>query len=273
MKKGFLLILAIFLAGAAFIGCTKKQEAKETVVKIGITGEDLRREWTKAAEIAAKDGIKIELVTFGDYVTPNRALADGEIDLNSFQHYAYFEDEVSSHNYALTSIGNTYISFLGVYSKKITSLDQLKNGDTVVIMNDATNGGRALKVLEAAGVFTVDPAKGNTPSIRDIISNPKNIKVVEVEAPLTYRTIDDPAVAAAVVNSNYVIDAGGNPSRDSIYIKPIDSAGEKQYINLIAARTADADNPVYKKVVAAFQTEEVAAVLAESRKGADLPAW
>jgi D-methionine transport system substrate-binding protein len=245
------------------------------VVKIGLMGEELKPAWNQAGELLAKDNIKLELVTFSDYAVPNRALADGDIDLNSFQHDAFLQNEIRNQRYELSAIGNTVIFFLGVYSRKIKSLDELKDGDTVVIMNDATNGGRALKVLEAAGVFTTDPAKGNVPTVRDIVSNPKNIKIVEVDASQTWRTLDDPVVAAAVVNSNFVVDGGGVPARDAIFIKPIDQTGDKPYINLVAARTKDKDNPVYKKVVAAFQTAEVARIITDEPplRGTALPAW
>ncbi|MDR0600403.1 MAG: MetQ/NlpA family ABC transporter substrate-binding protein [Treponema sp.] len=268
-----LLLLAALVLGAC--GGGKKAEAGETAgrtVRIGVTGEELVTAWNKAAESLAAQGIKVELVNFSDYAVPNRALADGEIDLNSFQHGAFLQAEIDNHGYQISPLGNTVLFFLGVYSKKIKSLEELKDGDTVVIMNDATNGGRALKVLEAAGVFTVDPSKGNLPTVEDITANPKNIKVVEVDAAQTYRTLDDPLVAAAVVNSTFVIDGGGVPLRDAIYIKPIDPAADKAYINLVVGRTEDKDNEVYKKVVAAFQTDPVAQVIDRDLQGA-VPAW
>jgi D-methionine transport system substrate-binding protein len=271
------LVLGVLCASLVFAGGGKQSggqtAAGATVVKIGVMGEELRAVWTKAAEIAAKDNVKIELVVFSDYAVPNRALNDGDIDLNSFQHDAFLQNEIKNQKYEIQSVGNTVIFFLGVYSKKIKNLNELKSGDTLVIMNDATNGGRALKVLESAGVFKLDPSKGNAPTVRDIVDNPKNIKVVEVDASQTWRTLDDPVVAAAVVNSNFVIDAGGNPARDAIFIKPIDPVGDKPYINLVAARIKDKDNAAYKIAVKAFQTAEVATVLEESLKGTALPAW
>ncbi|MDR1107925.1 MAG: hypothetical protein LBL19_02700, partial [Spirochaetaceae bacterium] len=123
--------------------------------------------------------------------------------------------------------------------------------------------------------FTLDPSKGNVPTVRDIVSNPKNIKIVEVDASQTWRTLDDPQVAAAVVNSNFVVDGGGVPARDAVYIKPIDKEGDKPYINIAVARTRDKDNPVYQKVIAAFQTEGVAKVITDEPplRGTALPAW
>ncbi|MDR1955712.1 MAG: MetQ/NlpA family ABC transporter substrate-binding protein [Treponema sp.] len=276
MKKGLLILLALGLSGMAGVFAGSKQETSgQQVVKIGVMGEELRPAWNTAAAALAKEGITVELVTFSDYAVPNRALADGDIDLNSFQHDAFLQNEIKNQKYDLTAIGNTVIFFLGVYSHKIKSLDELKDGDTVVIMNDATNGGRALKVLESAGIFTLDPSKGNTPTVRDIVSNPKNIHVVEVDASQTWRTLDDPQVAAAVVNSTFVVDGGGVPARDAIYIKPIDKEGDKPYINIAVARTKDKDNPVYKKVIAAFQSAEVARVITDEPplKGTALPAW
>jgi len=280
-KQRFFAALAALAALAApapaFAGGGKDkapQGPAQTVVKIGVMGEELRPAWTKAAELAAKEGVKIELVTFSDYSVPNRALNDGDIDLNSFQHDAFLQNEIKNQGYKITAIGNTVIFFLGVYSHKIKSLDELKEGDTIIIMNDATNGGRALKVLESAGVFKIDPAKGNVPTVKDIIENPKNIKIVEVDASQTYRQLDDPQVAAVVSNSNFVVDAGGIPSRDAIYIKPIDLS-EKPYINLVAARIADKDKPEYLKAVAAFQSPEVEQVILNEKPltGVALPAW
>ncbi|MDR3171350.1 MAG: MetQ/NlpA family ABC transporter substrate-binding protein [Treponema sp.] len=282
MKKGLMVTVALVLgvvvvfAGAKKEGTgTQQTGTQQTVVKIGLMGEELRPAWNTVAKALEQDGIKVELVNFSDYAVPNRALSDGDIDLNSFQHDAFLQNEIKNQKYDLTAIGNTVIFFLGVYSHKIKSLDELQDGDTVVIMNDATNGGRALKVLEAAGVFTLDPSKGNVPTIQDIVSNPKNIQVVEVDASQTWRTLDDPQVAAAVVNSNFVVDGGGVPAQDAIYIKPIDKEGDKPYINLLVARTKDKDNPVYRKVVAAFQTETVAKVITDEPplKGTALPAW
>ncbi|MDR1506629.1 MAG: MetQ/NlpA family ABC transporter substrate-binding protein [Treponema sp.] len=275
MKKTALVLLAVFAACAVIFAGPSGEKSGQTVVKIGLMGEELRPAWTEAARLLEKDNIRIDLVNFSDYAVPNRALSDGDIDLNSFQHDAFLQNEIANQKYEITAVGNTVIFFLGVYSRKIKSLGELKNGDTVVIMNDATNGGRALKVLEAAGIFVLDPARGNTPTIRDITSNPKNIKIVEVDAAQTWRTLEDPAVAAAVVNSNFVVDAGGVPARDAIFIKSIDPEGDKPYINLVAARIKDRDNPVYKKVIAAFQSPEVARVINEEAplRGIALPAW
>lgn len=260
------LVMVFFAAG-----CAKKSD----VVRVGLVGEEFEAVWKTTAELALKDGIKIQFVNFTDYSLPNRALSDGDIDLNSFQHNAFLQNEISNHGYKIESIGNTTIFFLGVYSHKIQSLDALKDGDTVVVMNDATNEGRALKVLESAGIFTLDAAKGNMVTPKDIIDNPKNIKVVEVDASQTWRSLDDPQVTAAVVNSSFVINAGAVPSKDAIYIKKIDPVSDEPYINIIAARSADKDNPVLKKIVEHFHSPEIRRFITEEKPLADiaLPAW
>ena len=270
-----LIILAVF-AVVVLMGCNvARRSSSEGVVRVGLVGEEIKIAWEKVVEIMAAEGVRVELVTFSDYATPNRALADGEIDLNSFQHNAYLQSEINNHGYRISKFGNTVLYFLGVYSTKITSLDQLQNGDTIMIMNDATNGGRALKVLEAAGVLRVDPTKGNLPTVHDIIENPRNIRIVEVDAPFVYRNLNDPQVTAGISNSAFVTDAGDNPAEVAIFIKPICFESDEPYINIIAGRNEDRDNPLLKRVVAAFQSEEVRRVVLEvpPMKGVALPAW
>lgn len=275
MKKMIIILLALAAGFSPAFAGGKREAETRTTFKIGLVGEELQTAWTAAAVELEKEGITLELVNFSDYAVPNRALADGDIDLNSFQHDAFLQDELRNQKYEITAIGNTVVFFLGVYSHKIKSLGELKTGDTVVIMNDAANGGRALKVLESAGVFTLDPSKGNSPTVRDIVSNPKNIQVVEVDAAQTWRTLDDPQVAAAVVNSTFVTAAGRDPAKEAIYIKPIDKEGDKPYINIAVVRTRDRDNPLHKRVIAAFQTPEVARVITDEPPlaGTALPAW
>jgi D-methionine transport system substrate-binding protein len=277
IKKRILFLFLIIIIG--LLGCNNKKSKNDNasadpIVKVGLVGEEMKTTWDKTAQILAEQGIKLELITFNDYSIPNRALAEGEIDLNSFQHNAFLENEVASHGYKISNFANTVLFFLGVYSKKITDLNDLKNGDVVVIMNDPTNGGRALKVLESAGVFKLDASKGDNPSVRDIIENPKNIKIIEVEAPLVYRTLEDPKTAAAVVNSTFVVSAGGVPAKEAIYIKEIDEF-DKPYINIIVGRNADKDNELLKKVIAAYQSDAVKYVIENEPPlaGIALPVW
>lgn len=251
---------------------TKSEAVKgeEVVIKLGVVGEN-NEQWDPVIEKLAKDNIKLELVKFADYSLPNRALNDGEIDLNAFQHYAYLNKDVESNGYKIEAIGETLVAPLGVFSNKIKDLSELKDGDTIAIPNDATNGGRALKVLEAAGVIKVNPAAGYTPTLNDITENPKNIKFEEVEAANTASLLPD--VAAALINGGHAIDNGLNPKTDSIYLEKVEGGSENPYINVIVARTEDKDNANYKKVVEYFRTPEVAQKIEEVYKGAYLPTW
>lgn len=244
--------------------------AEQTTIRLGVVGEN-NEYWTPVINRLADEGVTLELVKFSDYTQPNQALADGEIDLNAFQHYAYLNNEIADKGLDLTVIGETIIAPLGVYSDKITSLDELKDGDSIAIPSDATNGGRALKLLEAGGVITVDPAAGYTPEVGDITDNPKNIQFIEVEAAGTAALLPD--VAAAVINGGHAVDNGLDPTTDAIYLESVSEGSDNPYINVIVARTADKDNELYKKVVEYFHSDEVAQVIKDVYKGAYIPAW
>ncbi len=281
IKKFVSILLAITLA-VSLVGCssnsaqapaaTSSEPAKEeaVTVKLGVVGEN-NEQWEPVIAALAKENIKLELVKFADYTLPNQALADGEIDLNAFQHYAFLNNEVKDKGLELTAIGETIIAPLGLYSKKIKSVSELKEGDKIAIPNDATNGGRSLKVLEAAGLIKVKPEAGYLPTVNDIIENPKKLEFIEVEAAQTSSLLPD--VAAAIINGGHAVDAGLFPQTDAIYLETVAPGSDNPYINIIVARTADKDKDVYKKVVDAFRTDEVAEVIKTAYKGAYLPTW
>ena len=190
-----------------------------------------------------------------DYVTPNNALANGEIDLNAFQHRIYLQSEIDNYGYEIENIGNTFIIPLNLYSDKVKSVDELKDGDTVAIPDDVTNGGRALKVLEAAGLIKLKDSAEFNPTIDDIETYNTKITIEELKANVIPSTLAD--VTAAVVNGNYALDFGLK-TEDAIYKD--DQLDIEEYWNLIAARSADLEDAdkleTYKKVVAAFQSDE-----------------
>lgn len=197
----------------------------------------------------------MELVQFSDYVTPNNALNAGEIDLNSFQHRIYLESEIKNYNYKIQNVGNTFIIPLNLYSNKVKSVSELKDGDTVAIPNDVTNGGRAIKVLRDAGLITLKDDANFSPTVADIESYKVNIKIEELAANTIPSALAD--VTAGIVNGNYALDFGLK-TENAIFKDT--SLSESQYWNLIAARTEDLQNPekkaVYEKVVKAFQSQE-----------------
>ena len=228
-------------------------------VKLGVVGSIYEDLWTPAKEKLADEGIDLEFVQFSDYVTPNNALANGEIDLNAFQHRIYLQSEIDNYGYEIENIGNTFIIPLNLYSDKVKSVDELKDGDTVAIPDDVTNGGRALKVLEAAGLIKLKDSAEFNPTIDDIETYNTKITIEELKANVIPSTLAD--VTAAVVNGNCALDFGLK-TEDAIYKD--DQLDIEEYWNLIAARTAgleDADKlETYKKVVAAFQSDETEAV-------------
>ena len=262
LKKLGVLALGFTLAFAV-AGCAKKDEKKEnSVVKVGVVGE---------SNELKKEGIEVQLVTFTDYNTPNAALDGGEVDLNAFQHYAYLNKEKENYGYKIDSIGDTFISAMNIYSKKITKLSEIKEGDKVAVPNDATNEGRALKVLEAAALIELNPDAGDSPEVKDITANPFNLELVEVDAANVYALLPD--VTIAVINCNYALDNGLNPGKDALFQDSVSIYEGKNYVNLIAARTEDLENEVFKKVVKAYQSDAVKEVYADTFKGSYLAAW
>jgi D-methionine transport system substrate-binding protein len=269
MKKLSLVLAVLLAASLAFAGGAK-QDTKETVVKIGVVGEN-NEQWTPVIEQLAKEGVRIELVKFSEYVLPNRALEDGELDLNAFQHYAYLNNEIGTKNYHLSPIGETLLAPLGLYSRKVKSVSEIKSGDKIAIPNDAVNGGRALRVIEKAGLLKIPESAGPTPTLNDISDNPLKLQFVEVEAAQTPRLLPD--VAASVINGGHAVDAGLNPERDSIALERQSGGAQNPYINIIAARTADKDNPIYKRIVEVYHTDPVKQIIQTVYKGAYITAW
>ncbi len=250
--------LALVLTAGALSGCSSSKstgEQNETVVKLGVVGGVYEDLWQPAKDELKEEGIDLEIVQFSDYVTPNNALNSGEIDLNAFQHKIYLDTEIEQYGYEIQPIGYTFIIALNIYSHKVSSVSELKDGDVVAIPDDVTNGGRALKVLEAAGLIQLKDDAGFSPTLDDIEKYNVNIEIKELKANTIPSVLDD--VDAAVVNGNYALDFGID-TNDAIYNDSV--LDEENYWCLIAARTADLEDAekkeVYKKVVKAFQSEK-----------------
>ena len=274
MKKKLLSLLLTLTTVATLAGCganadsaeegnneaaatttTENTSDGETIdLKIGVVGSIYEDLWENAVNTLADEGINLEIVQFSDYVTPNNALANGEIDLNAFQHQIYLQSEIDQYGYELTNIGNTFIIPLNLYSEKIKSVDELKSGDTIAVPNDPTNEGRALKVLEAAGVITLKDNDNFNPTLDDIEKYNVDVTIEELAANTIPSTLPD--VTAAIINGNYALDFGLDVD-SAIYKDTV--LDEEKYWNLIAARTEDLSDPnlvaAYEKVVEAFQTD------------------
>ena len=263
-------LLSVGVLIFALTGCTAKSNADNEIIKVGVVGEN-NEAWEQVIKNVSKDGIDVELVKFSDYSQVNQALVDGEIDLNSFQHYAYLEKEKEDKGFELSVIGETLIAPLGVYSNTLADIKDIKVGGKIAIPNDATNEGRALKLLESAGLIKVNEDAGYTPTLSDITENTKNIEFVEVEAGQTARLLPD--VDASVINGGHAIDAGLNCKEDAIYTETVEEGSDNPYINVIVANTADKDNETYKKLVDEYRTEEIANLIDEVYQGAYVPTW
>ena len=270
MKKWRNVILAVLAVGLLALSACGKQSSASTenkVVKLGINGSD-DGVWKAVGKRLAKEGITLKLVTFSDYNQPNTALADHDIDLNAFQHQFFLDNWNKTHHTDIVSIGKTLIAPMAVYSQKITKLSQIKDGDTVAIPNDTTNEGRALQVLESAGLIKVDPKKA-LPTPLDVTSNPKHLKLKALDAAQTASSLPD--VTFSVINSGVAQEAKLDPKK-AIFTEKI-NADSKKWINIIAANAKDKNNATYKKVVKAYQTDATKALIKKLYGKSEIPAW
>ena len=253
------LAIAIPFAGAV--------QAQDKPLKVGVTAGPHAQILDVVKKVAERDGLKLQVIEFNDYVQPNAALANGDLDINSYQHQPYLDNTVKDRGYKLVSIAQTVTFPIGLYSKKVKTLDQIPAGGRIAIPNDPTNGGRALLLLAGKGLIKLKPEAGLKATPIDIIDNPKKLKIVELDAAQLPRALDE--VDAAAVNTNSALPAGLVPTRDAIALEDPRSP----YANVIAVRAQDKDNPAYKKFVKAYHSDEVKQFIAKEFKGSLIPAW
>ncbi|GGM55434.1 MetQ/NlpA family ABC transporter substrate-binding protein [Microbacterium saperdae] len=258
--------LFVALAGCATAspeaGSGSGESTTPEVVKIGVVnkGDD---QWAPFVDAAAEEGITVELVDFGSYEQPNPALTEGEIDLNQFQHIAYLADYNVNAGADLTPIGSTAIYPLGLYSTKYDDVDSIPEGETVAVPDDATNQARGLLVLQTAGLIELKSGGSIFSDLADVDTAKSKVKVTALEAALIPTSLPD--VAAAIINNDFIEDAGLT-SDDAIAQDDPEDPNALPYVNIFAARAEDADNPTYLKLVEIFQTNEAvqAGLLASS---------
>lgn len=278
-----LLISAVLSAGV--FAAKKSKKVKTQTVKVGVCGAS-NDHWKAVQYVLDQEnsGIKIELVEFSAYNLPNEALNSGDIDLNSFQHKAYLNNDAGKNGYKVSVIGDTLIAPLTLYSKKYKSVDEIKNavgtnGTNKVLSNalkiaipsDGTNLSRGIKLLETAGFIEVNPEAGYTPEMKDITKLIYNVEVVPQTANTLPQTLDD--YAGATINGTYAIPTGLRPSKDGLIIEKQSESGDNPYVNIIVARTSDINNETYKKIVDAFQSQTVAEYLLTKFSEAFFPAF
>lgn len=271
MKKKILsIVLASTLAIGviSLTGCGAKKEAgNETKKKIvvGATPKPHAEILKKVKPILEKEGYTLEIKEFTDYVTPNTAVQDGELDANFFQHIPYLEQFNKEKNTDLDYTAKVHLEPMAIYSNKIKDLKELKDGATIAVPNDPTNEARALRLLEKEGIMKFK--EGELISKLDITENTKNIKIEELDAAQLPRTLDE--VDAAVINTNYAIAAGLNPTKDALAIE----SKESPYVNIIAVKRENKDKDYIKALDKAINSEEIRKFIEEEYKGSIIPAF
>lgn len=250
--------LPVFLAVTLLLCATAK------ALKVGVTAgphADIAR---KVKELAQKQSLEVEIIEFNDFILPNEALASKDLDINSYQHEPFLNEQIQSRGYKLKAIAKTVVMPLGVYSERLTSLKDLPNGAKIIIPNDPTNGGRALKLLAKKGIIEVRNVV--SPSVLDIASNPKNISFIEIEAPLVPRSLAD--ADAGIANTDWILQAGRDP-RSAIASEDKDSP----YANVLVVRESDDARDDIQKFVNLYHSPEIRTFIETQYKGAVIPAW
>lgn len=272
MKKLLVALLALVSLAVVAAGCggdDKKAASadKKVTLKVGATAVPHAEILNDIKPALAKEGVDLQIIEFSDYVKPNLALNDKELDANFFQHEPYLDTFVSERKLALVSAGKVHIEPMGIYSKTIKNLQDIPNGAKIAIPNDPSNGGRALALLESAKLLKLKDGVGVKATVGDITKNDKKLQIVEIEAALLPRSMDDTDLS--VINSNFAMEAKLNPVKDSLFTEP----KESPYANIVAVRKGDESRPEIKKLMKALQSPEVKKFIEEKYKGAVVPAF
>ena len=295
MKKTFGVVTAAVLAAASIAGCSGNKAAEttaaETTAAESSAAETTAEETTassgelqkivvgaspaphaeilKAANDVLKEkGYELEIKEYVDYIQPNLALESGDLDANYFQHLPYLESFNKENGTNLVSAGAIHYEPFGVYAGETTSLDELQDGATIAVPNDTTNEARALLLLEAQGLIKLKEDAGLTATKNDIVENPKNLQLYEVEAAQLPRVIGD--VDVAVINGNYAIEAGYKVS-DALAVEASDSLAATTYGNVVAVRAGEENDPAIQALIEALTSDEVKAFIESTYDGAVVP--
>ena len=265
MKKILAIaLIALFTIASVFAQAASETQPSETTIVVGATPEPHAALLALVVDDLASQGITLEVKEFTDYVTPNDAVEYGEIDANYFQHIPYLESFNTEHGYHLVNAGGIHVEPIALYSSKYSSLSDIPNGAVVAIPNDPTNEGRALLLLQSAGLIKLKDNAGLEAIPLDIVENPKNLKFSEIEAATLPRILSD--VDAAVINGNYAIPAGLVATRDGLFVEGADSP----YVNVIAVKAGNENNPAVKALVEALKSDKVKAYVAEHYKNGEV---
>lgn len=284
--KSLKKVVGLGILGATFLGlaacsngsgnqteesASSSSTAEKTVLTVGASSTPHAEILEQVKDDLAAEGIDLTITVFDDYVLPNTALNDGDLDANFFQHTPYLENFNKEHGTDLVSAGSIHFEPLGIYPGKAKSLDEISEGGKVSIPNDATNGARALLLLEAAGLIKLKDGADITTTSKDIVENPKNLEIVELDASQIARSVQD--VDVAVINANYVLEAGFNVENDALQKEDKDSEAAQTYANIIAVKAGDENSETIKALLAALQSDKVKDYINETYQGAVVPVF
>ncbi len=268
LKKIFRFALSCFLLSNLLSLSACHQHENSQPIRLGTISGPETELMQVAKQVAQRDyGLNIKLIEFTDYSLPNRALNDGSLDANLFQHQAFLDDEIHNRDYALVAIAKEFIYPMAIYSSKIRHLNELKPHAIVAIPNDPSNEARALLLLSSAGLITLDTARNTLITPNDIQHNPKHLVIKELDAAQLSRVLAD--VDLAVINANYAALAQLYPQQDAIFSEGKNSI----YANLLVVKSADKNNPKFINLIKAIHSPEVVAAADRIFHGTAVPAW
>lgn len=266
MKK--ILLSSAIIASALLLSACKQEDQNSVKVAIN-TGPD-QQLWDTVKQVAKdKYHLNVNVIAFNDYVQPNEALRNKDVDVNAFQSVPYLKQQEQERGYKFAILGNTFIFPIAAYSSKIKHLEQLPDGATVTLSNESTTLGRSLLLLQAQGLITVKPEAGLLPTVLDITSNPKKLNFVLVDTPQLTRTLDDPKVYLSVINNNFASQAGLSASRDGLFME----GKASPYLNVLVSRDDNKNDKKLQELKEAFQSQAVVDKANEIYKGDVIKAW
>lgn len=274
-KKAVAVLLGFSVVAGLFTGCGKEivnTEAKENdkTIKVGAVPTPHAEVLNVIKDKLKDEGYNLEIVEYNDYVLPNKALEDGELDANYFQHQPYLDDFNEENKTHIVSVASVHFEPFGIYAGKTKSLDDLKDGSTVAVPNDTTNEARALLLLEAEGLIKLKEGAGITATVLDVEENPHNLEIKELEAAQVARAVGDVDIAA--INGNYAIEAGYKVS-DALAVEASDSLAATTYANIVAVKEGNEDSDKTKALVDAILSDEVRDYINDTYDGAVVPVF
>ncbi|CAM3115513.1 MetQ/NlpA family ABC transporter substrate-binding protein [Sporolactobacillus spathodeae] len=261
-----LALSLIFVLAACGSGSSNQLSDKE--VTVGVTGGPHQEVMEQVVKLAKKDGLTIHLKVFNDYNQPNTALSDKNLDANSYQTLPFFKDQVKNKGYKFTAAFKTVAFPMGIYSKSIKSLKDLKNGDKIAVPNDPANELRALQLFEKAGVIKLKTGSGVTATKRDVTSNPKHLQIIELDAAQLPAQLSQ--VSASAINTNFAMGAGLTVLKDSIFHEPLVN---NPYPNYFVVRTENKNDKVVKQIEKYYHSKTVTDFIKHKFGGSVVPAW